>query len=751
MKLGARSTIITVCVATCLLALVVSFFAGGYKRPFLVPLTVNSPDGTHLVKTFGSTVAGQRLLVLGDVAGIAFAYDTAKGIAPDQELILHVREVGSDSDIRTVASSVHLAREQAPSHVYDPRLLKGLPDHDTLYFEFEVIKKMGKQLDFLLEAPGLSSARALHLSYQIDSTKLEDGSLVINNKERPGDLGVVVYERPTILALVWQWMNHPQHTLVWVGIILAACAALVLGIGWRFSEKLDSERFWKEAWDQFSWKQGALWIVVLLCIVPAFYWSATQLFHWQDDHFKLMRIEALASNPLQLWFTNHAYRDPYNLNVTPIIFYRPISFSMFPWAIWMLFGTQAFWYHFFALLVLAATASLLFLLSWLFLRNYAMSFLAAVLWVAHSSHVSSAFWWSTTEDTIAAFFILATILFYTVYLATAKKTWFWAVGIAYVLALFSKENAVFLLPMIVLLDALFTRKRLFQKKFIMSRIVPFAILTVCVGVYFVIRTVAVYDPTLPHYPIEDSSYSIRVSPDVIARNTIVYSAWSAEKWLWVKNSTLQSIFSGIEGAYASFFAKVDEGPYYPGVICIAIYIGLLVLWRKNVHARTITLFAGSWWVLMLMPVLLIPDVWNLRWLSLSVWGPAMLVGFTSISFVHLVAQSPKARQIFEYTIVAVGLCYALWVTRLPDFSQAYRDVSNVTQTAVIRFQEAAHGKTSVGDVYIVGVPHDIRGTVTTNLFHLFTPVSFQKLYFVEEEPKVSGNDIVVDMRGLPGR
>lgn len=720
---------------------------GGSKRPLLVPAISNSPDGSHVTKVFGSNVSGQRLNFSGDVAGILIALDTQQRFFGHEELILHVREAGSENDLRAIATTAEEAT-QRPEIRYNPLLLEELSEETTLFFPFEFVRSVsGKPLDFILEAPGLSSGNALSLAFQIDSTKFESGSLIVNGKERAGDLGFVLYERPTILSLVWRWMMNPKHRMVWVGIWLSVVSLVGAIISRKFPVNILPEPFWQTAWQDFSWRKAGGWMILLGALVLAIYWPATKLFHWQDDHFKLMRVEYLSEQPLKLWFTNHAFRDPLNLDKSPVVFYRPFSFSFLPWLIWIFVGTSAFWYHLFALLVLAAATVLIFLLSYLFLRSYSLSFLVALVWATHSTRVSAAYWWSTTEDSVAVFFMLMTVLFITRYLAEPKAWWRWGMVGAAMLALFSKEHALFLIVLLPFMDIVFHRYR-GLKKFMLSRIYIYWPLWLVGGMYLIIHTVGVYDPTLPHFPVEDKTYGVSVSPVGLVRNLVVYSSWSAENWLWAGSDTLNRLLSPLETWYASFFEEVYGAPYYPGILLLGLYLILLISrWRIQTQ-RNLLIFLAGWWVLMLMPVLLVNTVWNSRWLTLSSWAAIMVVAVLLPMVWQKVPHFLWLRRGLLLLGLVIGISYAFWAARLPAHTMPYVRIANFTQVASERFQVVVSGRDKVGDVYVVGVPHDARGTITSNLFHLSSDVSFERILFVHDIPTVTVPDVVVDMRDV---
>lgn len=165
--------------------------------------------------------------------------------------------------------------------------------------------------------------------------------------------------------------------------------------------------------------------------------------------------------------------------------YRPVA--MFTFALnWYAGEGRVFGYHIVNILVHIISGIFLFLTLRLILAtpragikdksiHYQAALLAAVLWVIHPIHTSAVTYIVQRMASLAGMFYIAGLYFYVKFRqagsADKKAMFFCAFAASGVLAFFSKENTILILPSTLLLEAIFfhriTIKDLLRPKFIM--------------------------------------------------------------------------------------------------------------------------------------------------------------------------------------------------------------------------------------------------------------------------------------------
>ena len=202
--------------------------------------------------------------------------------------------------------------------------------------------------------------------------------------------------------------------------------------------------------------------------------------------------------------------------------YRPVA--MFTFALnWYAGADRVFGYHFINTLIHIISGVFLFLTLRLIIATprvgikdetiqYQASLMAAVLWVIHPIHTSAVTYIVQRMASLAGLFFIVGLYFYVKFRQAAsiyKKTMFFcAFAAAGVLAFFSKENAVLILPSTLLLEAIFfhriTMRNFLKPKIIMVVLALIVFLIVVAGIWTgndLSRLVAGYE-NRPFTPVE---------------------------------------------------------------------------------------------------------------------------------------------------------------------------------------------------------------------------------------------------------
>lgn len=143
------------------------------------------------------------------------------------------------------------------------------------------------------------------------------------------------------------------------------------------------------------------------------------------------------------------------------------------------FGAQPFFYHLDNILLHIANGLLVFWLILLFGEKIWMAFFVAILFTVHPMRVESVAWVTERKDVLYAFFFLLTLISYSYYLKKTQRKYYFLSLFLFVLALFSKVQAIVLPFILLLVDFLFfggvSQKNLKEK-------IPFFILTIIFAV-----------------------------------------------------------------------------------------------------------------------------------------------------------------------------------------------------------------------------------------------------------------------------
>jgi len=141
----------------------------------------------------------------------------------------------------------------------------------------------------------------------------------------------------------------------------------------------------------------------------------------------------------------------------PYRYYRPLQ--LFTYLIeHSLWGLQPAGYHITNIALHILVSMCVCGLALLLFRNRLIALLAALIFAAHPVQSESVSYISSRGDLLSAFFLLGCFIFYVLFFRTKKKIFPALSLVTYLLALLSKENALILVPLILLYHASFKEK-----------------------------------------------------------------------------------------------------------------------------------------------------------------------------------------------------------------------------------------------------------------------------------------------------
>lgn len=732
MTLRSRVLIVVILLAVALLI-------AGYltQRAAYSPMALNTPDAERTQPVYGRLLVGQRFITpLPNFAGIRLFMRAAPNLPPNTSLVLHLRKAGSTANIRTVATTLDVAYQETPIEIHsdtnDETFLG-----PSLWFPFErVPNSQQKNYDVLLEAPSLTRTSPLELTWQIDSTKYEAGERIVNGKLAAGDFGFVLYEQPQRITVVARWLQNPDHFAMWFGFTV-----LVFGLAGSFfwyKHGVEASLEWRDRWQHINPRHALAWSAGVCIVLVTIFWPATHLFFARDDIPILARARAFYEQPSFALVTN---RDPTTVQSDyefRFRFFRPLTYSVYPWLMYTAFGTATLPYHIFNLVLFAIAGCALLLLSVLLTRSWEVGSVAALVWAVHSTKLGIIYWWSSVQDLVALVAVLATILLSTrLYTHPTRRTLVWLI-VSFTAALLSKEYVVMVPAVLIALRYFISNDKRLSWHRVADELKLVSPLLICMGLFLIVRTIALSDPALPHEAVADETYTPTLSAQIFSQNAIVYSAWSAENWLW------KGIENGgkLEDTLTRWLSHVQaEPPYFPGIILLGVYTALTIATWRNQTRRNLLLFAGAWWLAFLLPNLFLGSEWSARWLVVSTWA------FGLVTATLLISKPRSASAVCVLLIV-----YGFWIARHPVRTETFTHQSTYTQAAVAQFRNQTSHLTPETTIYVVGNTPDKLSSVNEYLFRLFTPHPFKTLLYVDSPPLTpSPHDIVIDMRGIEGK
>jgi hypothetical protein len=222
----------------------------------------------------------------------------------------------------------------------------------------------------------------------------------------------------------------------------------------------------------------AVWIGFAFAAVAFLvFGSSMRYFFSQDDFIFLLRASHVGS-----------LTDFVSAFLAGDHFYRPVPRVLFFVTMYRLFGLNAPAYHVVSLLTHIANSLLVYALAFWFSRD---CLIAGVSGLIYASHATVAFlavhWVSGIQDLSVAFWCLLSLWLYVRFRSTRYAFWLVLSSLAFSIALLSKELAVTLPALVILLD--WTASRVHGSRFRVGRVVRTAtIYGVIVLAYLVLRS-----------------------------------------------------------------------------------------------------------------------------------------------------------------------------------------------------------------------------------------------------------------------
>ncbi len=131
--------------------------------------------------------------------------------------------------------------------------------------------------------------------------------------------------------------------------------------------------------------------------------------------------------------------------------YRPL-FDLFLSGCWALFGLNPLGYHLCILLLYVLVAIAVGVVGELLTGRRAIGLLSALLFAIHGAHAEAVLWIASANEVLAGLMVVLGTLAYLLFRRSSKWTWLVLAALSYLLALASKETALFMPLALVALE-----------------------------------------------------------------------------------------------------------------------------------------------------------------------------------------------------------------------------------------------------------------------------------------------------------
>ena len=325
-----------------------------------------------------------------------------------------------------------------------------------------------------------------------------------------------------------------------------------------------------------------------------------------------------------------------------------------------LFGLRAYGFHLFSLLLHVLVVCLIFVLIERLTGDRVWAFVAGALFALHPVHTESVAWIAAVTDLEVTFFYLLTFGFF---LAVARpggrpsKALLAAMGVAFVLALLSKEQAMTLPALATVYEHFYREDR--SETRASQKLARHGLLWL-LGTAYVLYRIHILGALAPEGEMR------QITPPQIVLSAIALVGQYVGKLLWPVRLCAFYVF---RPSTSLFDLRVLAGL----VVLLALAALFLVCWRSRERNVRFASFGIVWFFATLAPVLnahlLAANVFTERYLYLPSVGVAWLVGFGASKLWCRAGPRPEQRRALLLAGVAVGgLCAARIVIRNRDWN-----------------------------------------------------------------------------------
>ncbi len=334
---------------------------------------------------------------------------------------------------------------------------------------------------------------------------------------------------------------------------------------------------------------------LLIAVVAATHGFSVTSGLWLDDHLHFQQLQKASWN-----FRDLVDASTLDAGVTRVRFwgslkhelrfFRPVAFGLMK-AEYTLVGWHPGPMHVFSLLWHVAVAFMVGSLVAGLLRDRSAGTVASLLFAAFPDHVVTVYWIACQTELMVTFFVLAATLCYARWAgwfvpaeapSNERRSMGWLILslLAFTLAMGCRENALVLPGILVTADLLVGGWRTVRR-----RIPVYLVLAGMVGLYFLVRRMALSGMALPHRPY------------LVYPNDPEFVEFASRKVLYYLGG-LFLYLPILPGAATTYFAEKTYLLQIGAAFSVVVVLAGLLLWR-----RWVLLLGLVWVILVMLPTL----------------------------------------------------------------------------------------------------------------------------------------------------
>ncbi|MEO6077425.1 MAG: hypothetical protein ABIP54_01420 [Candidatus Andersenbacteria bacterium] len=157
-------------------------------------------------------------------------------------------------------------------------------------------------------------------------------------------------------------------------------------------------------------------------------------------------------------------------------------------------------------------------------------------------------------------------------------------------------------------------------------------------------------------------------------------------------------------------------------------------------------FGCIWWALFLGPILLFPNDFRSRWLTLSVFGIGLILATLAQAFEH---RWPKASKALFPLFIIIIVIYGFMTMRFSTETRYYREQAEYVQQAYTQLQQQEKHVATEKRIVLAGVIEEQISSVSAYLFRLYAKNPQAEIIYLATPPTEQlPTDIIINMSGI---
>ncbi|HMS22654.1 MAG TPA: hypothetical protein PKA38_02710 [Candidatus Levybacteria bacterium] len=391
-------------------------------------------------------------------------------------------------------------------------------------------------------------------------------------------------------------------------------------------------------------------------------------------------------------------------------FLRPID-KLLIFVQYTLFNLKPLPHHLFTLFYNFGVSIVVYFLLFRIFKKKSTAFLGAFIFSFIPSHSQNLFWIATISTTVSTFFVLLGLFFYSIARKSQKILYYICAFILFLLAIFSYENAIIFIGLMVVFDMFIANHSGKRQK--MQIFLPYLFAVVIVGFYLLVRINA-------HAAGFSGDYNynlLKLIPNTIG-NYLGYIA------LFFGSESTLSSYTYLRNIMKQYVLVLS----FIGFMFIAFVAGFVIEHKERFsvsNRKKIFIFGFIFSIVALLPYLPLGNI-TLRYLYLPSFGFVVMV-ITIFDFLFSKITVKKwFALVYSLVIIMLGLMFYVGLTRAERY---WDEASKITYDTLVRFRLDYDLKNNT-NLYFYNVP------IRNGEAYIFPVGLADAIYFVNTDKSV---------------